>query len=56
MPHAVDEGDEGRILAGPFTGRTGVVVSVEDEIVDVFNRATPVKVGLHEVEPLRGPD
>ena len=60
MPVGLDEGDEGRILAGPFVGRTGIVVSVEDEvatvIVDVFNRATPVKVGLHEIEPIRRPD
>jgi transcription antitermination factor NusG len=57
---AVYEGDESRILAGPFAGRTGVVVSVEDEvatvIVDVFSRATPVQLGLHELEPIRGPE
>ena len=60
MPVAMDEGDEGRILAGPFAGRTGVVVSIEDEIatviVDIFSRATPVQVGLHELEPVRGPE
>lgn len=57
MPVALDEGDESRILAGPFAGRTGVVVSVEEEvatvIVDVFSRATPVPVGLQELEPVR---
>lgn len=53
VPVAPDVGDEPRILSGPFAGRSCIVLSVGDKvatvIVDVFDWATPVQIGLHEL-------
>lgn len=51
-----DEGDNVRVIEGPFTNFTGMVDEVRPEkqklrvLVSIFGRATPVELDYHQVE------
>jgi hypothetical protein len=49
------EGDQVLILAGPFAGKVGAITRIDSDsatvVCDVFDRDTPVSVGLGEVTP-----
>jgi KOW motif len=53
MQTSLHEGDQALILDGPFAGKVGTITSIDSESVtvvcDVFDRDTPVNVGLDDV-------
>jgi KOW motif len=53
MPTSLHEGDQALILGGPFAGKVGTITRLDSEsatvVCDVFDRDTPVNVGLDDV-------
>ncbi len=53
--HVTSGGRPRLITEGPFAGRVGAVTRIDAEsatvVVDVFDRARPVDLGLGDVEP-----
>jgi KOW motif len=53
MPTSLHEGDQALILDGPFAGKVGTITHIDSEsatvVCDVFDRDTPVNVGLDDV-------
>lgn len=50
---SLHEGDQALILDGPFAGKAGTITRIDSEsatvVCDVFDRDTPVNVGLDDV-------
>jgi hypothetical protein len=59
VPTSLHEGDQALILDGPFAGKMGMITRIDSESVivvcDVFDRDTPVNVGLDDVAPPPSP-
>lgn len=57
MPTSLHEGDQALILEGPFAGKVGTITRIDSEsatvVCDVFDRDTPVHVGLNDVASIR---
>jgi hypothetical protein len=53
MPTSLHEGDQALVLDGPFAGKVGTITSIDSEsatvVCDVFDRDTPIHVGLDDV-------
>jgi hypothetical protein len=53
MPLPLHEGDQALILDGPFAGKVGTITRIDSKsatvVCDVFDRDTPVVVGLGDV-------
>lgn len=59
MAIALHEGDKALILAGPFAGKVGTITRIDSDsatvVCDVFDRDTPVSIGLGDVAPPPSP-
>jgi hypothetical protein len=53
MALPLHEGDQALILDGPFAGKLGIITRIDSEsatvVCDVFDRDTPVNVGIGDV-------
>jgi preprotein translocase subunit YajC len=53
MPTSLHKGDQAIITGGPFAGKVGTITRIDSDsatvVCDVFDRGTPVNVGLDDV-------